>query len=99
MLRTRVPMVVWQAMLGVVFLAAWEAASRSGGLDPFFFSRPSDVLLRLWGWMTRGTIWLHLLTTFIEATLSFAIGASSGVVAGFVLARAPFFSALFDPYI
>ena len=40
--------------------------------------------------LTHGTIWPHLLTTFVEATLSFAIGAVSGVVAGFVLARAPF---------
>jgi NitT/TauT family transport system permease protein len=92
-------MLVWQAMIGVVFLAAWESASRSGGLDPFFFSRPSDVAIRLWAWTTRGTIWPHVLTTFVEATLSFAIGALCGVVAGFVLARAPFLSALFDPYI
>ena len=64
-----------------------------------FFSRPSDVAIRLWAWTTRGTIWPHMLTTFVEATLSFAIGALCGVVAGFVLARAPFLSALFDPYI
>lgn len=92
-------MVVWQLALGIVCLSAWEWASRSGALDPFFFSRPSDVAVRLWGWTTRGTIWPHLLTTFIEAALSFLIGALFGVATGFALARASFLAALFDPFI
>jgi NitT/TauT family transport system permease protein len=88
-----------QLALGMACLLAWEWGSRSGLLDQFFFSRPSDVAARVGRWTTTGAIWPHLLTTFVEAALSLAIGASLGVVSGFVLARIPMLAALFDPYI
>jgi NitT/TauT family transport system permease protein len=89
----------WRVALGVIFLLAWEWASRAGLLDPFFFSRPSDVALRVWRWTSSGAIWPHLMTTFVEAALSFAIGGLCGVVSGFALARAPFLAAVLNPYI
>ena len=92
-------MLVWRLALGIAFLLAWEEGSRSGMLDAFFFSRPSDVAVRVWRWTVTGVIWPHLLTTFVEAALSFAIGALFGVVSGFALARAPFLAAVLDPYI
>src|SRR5919107_698349 len=95
----RLSLVVWQFLLGAVFLLAWEWASRSGALDPFFFSRPSDVAARVWTWAATGSIWPHLLTTSIEAMLSFGIGALLGIAAGFSLARASFLAALLEPYI
>jgi NitT/TauT family transport system permease protein len=90
---------VWRLALGILFLLVWEWASRAGALDPFFFSRPSDIATRVWRWTSSGSIWPHLMTTFIEAALSFAIGGLLGVVLGFALARAPFVAAILDPYI
>lgn len=90
---------VWRLLLGVTLLTAWEWGARAGILDSFFFSRPGAIGWRVWGWMSSGTIWPHLLTTFVEAALSFAIGALSGIVLGFALARAPFLAAVLDPYI
>src|SRR3954453_4349952 len=95
----RIALVVWQVLLGAAFLLTWEWGARSGALDPFFFSRPSDVAARVWTWTTTGSIWPHLLTTSIEAMLSFGIGALLGVAAGFSLARASFLAALLEPYI
>ena len=91
--------VAGQLALGMTFLLAWEWGSRSGLLDQFFFSRPSDVAARVWRWVASGSIWPHLLTTFVEAALSLAIGAAVGVVSGFALGRIPMLAALFDPYI
>src|SRR3954470_12270718 len=96
---TRIALVVWQVLLGAAFLLTWEWGARSGALDPFFFSRPSDIAARVWTWTTTGSIWPHLLTTSVEAMLSFGIGALLGVAAGFSLARASFLSALLEPYI
>src|SRR6185436_15663267 len=59
----------------------------------------SDVALRVWRWTSSGAIWPHLMTTFVEASLSFAIGGLCGVVSGFALARAPFLAAVLNPYI
>ena len=92
-------MVVWQVLLAIAFLLVWEWGSASKRLDPFFFSRPSEVAVRVWHWTLGGSIWGHLLETFLEASLSFLIGAFLGVLFGFVLARVPTLAALFDPYI
>lgn len=94
-----VPMLVWQLLLGCAFLVAWEAGSARGALDPFFFSRPTDIAARVWQMFASGSVWVHLATTFAEAALSFLIGAAGGIVFGFVLARNAFLAALFDPYI
>ena len=88
-----------RVLLCAIVLTAWEWGARTSRLDSFFFSRPSDIGLRVWDWMATGRIWPHLLTTFVEAALSFAIGGLLGVVLGFALARAPFAAAVLEPFI
>ena len=97
--NTRVPMIVWQALLGVAMLGAWQGLVNARMLDKFFFSRPSDVAARILMWLRTGSISPHLLVTMEEALLAFALGAASGMVLGFGLARAPWLGALVDPYI
>lgn len=97
--KARVPMFVWQALLGIAMLSAWQGLVNTGILDKFFFSRPTDVAARIMMWLRTGSIWPHLLVTMEEAMLAFALGAASGMVLGFGLARAPWFGALVDPYI
>ena len=92
-------MIVWQVALAVVVLLAWEASAATGRLDPFFFSRPSAIALRIAQWIGTGSLWSHLVTTFLEATLSFVIGAALGVAIGFALAGLPILAALLEPYI
>ena len=45
------------------------------------------------------TVWQHLTFTLTEGVLAFAIGAAAGILLGFWLARRPFLSDVFDPYI
>ena len=46
-------------LLGVALLLAWQGAS--GRLvDNFFISNPIDVAVRLWGWISDGSILAHL---------------------------------------
>ena len=97
--RSPIPMLVWQVLLGVVLLSTWQTGVSAGVLDKFFFSRPSDIAARVWQMLATGAIWIHLATTMLEAALSFAIGVSTGVLSGFVLARNRFLAALLDPYI
>ncbi len=92
-------MVLWQALLGVLIIAAWQWLADAGKLDRFFFSRPGDIASRIVQWLRTGSIWPHLATTIEEAALAFVIGASSGVILGFALARSRWLGALFDPYI
>jgi NitT/TauT family transport system permease protein len=89
----------WQMVLGVGFLAAWQWGVAAGVLDRFFFSRPSDIALRVAQWTRTGAIWGHLLTTFTEAALSFSLGSLTGILFGFLLGRSATLAAVFDPFI
>src|SRR5260370_26241713 len=97
--RRAVAIVVWRIALGLAFLLVWEWGGASTLLDRFFFSRPSDVVARVWQWISSGSIWGHLAVTLTEALLSFVIGVFCGVLLGFLLARVPLLAALLDPYI
>lgn len=92
-------MIVWQVLLGLAILTGWQALANAGKLDKFFFSRPTDIAARIVDWVRTGSIWPHLIVTMEEAALAFALGAASGMVFGFALARAPRLGQLLDPYI
>jgi NitT/TauT family transport system permease protein len=92
-------LVVWQLALGSAVLLTWEWAARSALLDPFFFSRPSDIVGRIAQWVETGSLWVHVWTTFSEAALAFVIGGLLGVLFGLALAGVPILAALLEPYI
>src|SRR5690606_14823638 len=83
----------------VFVVVLWQVLVDAGLLDIFFFSRPSDIALRLGGWLISGSIYGHLAITLTEAMLAFVIGTVTGVIAGFALARIDLLAAVFDPYI
>ena len=84
-----------QLGLGAAVVLGWEF----GGADEFFFSQPSDIAVRIVEWFASGSIWDHLGITLTEAALALVIGTTSGLVAGFSLARFRFLGAVFDPFI
>jgi NitT/TauT family transport system permease protein len=82
-----------------VVLGTWEYFSATKIIDPFFFSRPSEIVLRIVNWAATGFVWSHLLATFIETLLSFLIGGCLGTLLGFVLGAFPLAATVLDPYI
>src|SRR5262245_15181575 len=90
---------VWQIAVGVFALALWQGLVSLKVLDPFFFSRPSDIIQRIGTWVFNGTLWAHLAITLEEALLGLVAGAVLGIVLGFVFARSPMIASVFDPYI
>lgn len=97
--RTRGSLVAWQIAVFVLMVLAWEGLAARGVLDPFFFSRPSHVAARIYQWFRIGSIYRHLLVTTQETVYAFLAGAVLGVTVGFVFARVPLVSRIFDPYI
>jgi NitT/TauT family transport system permease protein len=91
--------VALQVLTFVALMGAWEAMSATRILDPFFFSRPSDIALRVWEWLATGFIWEHLAVTLTEALLAFILGTLAGVLLGLAFARVDLLAAVFDPYI
>ncbi|MCJ8143408.1 ABC transporter permease [Ancylobacter sp. A5.8] len=93
-----------QLLVAVVALAIWQVGATVpiGGkylLPEFFFSKPGDVLTRVYTLFATGVIWKHLWITLTETVLAFLIGSIAGVVFGFWFARQPNVAAVFDPYV
>jgi NitT/TauT family transport system permease protein len=98
-LTARGLLLLWQLLVLVAFLAAWHLGVELGLLDPFFFSRPLDVVSRTWRDLASGVLWRHLWITLLETVLAFLIGSLGGVLVGFWLARKELLSAVFQPYL
>lgn len=97
--RRRISLVASQILLGAVILSLWEWGSSAKVLDPFVFSRPSLIAVRVFHLVFSGLIWHHLAITFLEASLSFVIGGMLGVLGGFVLARSPKIASILEPFL
>ena len=89
----------WQLLVGLGALALWQTLVFLNVLDPFFVSRPSDIVQRIGRWIASGTLWGHLAVTLEESLLGLLAGAALGIMLGFSLARSPFVARVFDPYI
>jgi NitT/TauT family transport system permease protein len=89
----------WQLGVGIAALTLWQALVSVQLLDPFFVSRPSDILRRVVDWMVSGSLWGHLVVTLEESLLGLLAGAAIGITLGFALARSPLVARVLDPYI
>lgn len=98
-MRSRASVAFWRVALAVVVIGAWQTGAAIGVIDPFFLSRPSDIVGRVTAWVASGSLWPHLLVTLEESLLGLVAGAAIGVTTGFALARSPFAARVLEPYI
>jgi NitT/TauT family transport system permease protein len=101
---SRAMLLTLQILVAVIAIALWHVGTTvpilgSRLLDPFFFSTPRDVSLRIVKWLLEGTIWFHLWITLAEAVMAFVLGSAGGALIGFWFARQPLIAAVFDPYV
>jgi NitT/TauT family transport system permease protein len=95
--RNRV--LLWQVLVAVLVVSAWQTLVAIRLLDPFFVSRPTEIVRRIATWVVDGTLVRHLFVTVEESLLGLVVGAALGIACGFALARAPTAARVFDPYI
>jgi NitT/TauT family transport system permease protein len=95
----RARVLVWQLAVALAVIVGWQAGVAFKLLDPFFFSRPSDIARRIVMWVVDGTLVRHLFVTIEESLLGLIVGAALGIAAGFALARAPMAARISDPFI
>jgi NitT/TauT family transport system permease protein len=96
--------VVW-ALRIVVLVAVfgiWELLT-TYILDPFYYSKPSLIVARLWEWFTigtsKGSIWSNLGVTLQEAVYGFLLGAVLGIVLGILFGRARMLAEVLSPFV
>jgi NitT/TauT family transport system permease protein len=79
-------------------LAVWHFSS-GRIIDPFWVSSPSDVAQQLGTWLTEGILFFHLQATLTAMAIGLVLGASTGIMVGFVLGRIEVLARLLDPFI
>jgi NitT/TauT family transport system permease protein len=93
----------WRWAILLALLGGWELAARTELIDEFFFSKPSDIGLRLYDWVVEGTsegpLWYHLWVTMEEALIGFFTGSVAGIVVGIALGRNRMLADIFSIYI
>jgi len=93
----RMKVLACQALSVVAALAAWEAAVRSGALDPTFIPAPSAIL-RVFGATLTDTL-PRLGDTLLKTLLGYALAVGVGVPAGLLLGSRPTAHAVAMPYV
>lgn len=90
-------------VFAVLWIGSWELSTRLNWVDPFFVGQPSGIVLRLWTWITDGSVlgplWLQIAVTMEEAVLGFLVGSALGVVFGIVLGRIELLAEVLSPFI
>jgi NitT/TauT family transport system permease protein len=97
--RRRRRVTVYRIATAAILLAAWYVFTATKIADPFFFSNPVSVAVKVGQWFGTGYIYPHIGITLLETALSFMFGAVLGVAVGFALARSRTASDVFNPYI
>lgn len=82
-------------LLGLV--GAWELASRTGLVDPFYASAPSAVAQVVLSLFRDNEFWTHLGATFTAALGGLVGGLLLGVILGFAAALSPLLADLLEP--
>lgn len=88
-----------QVALVAAVLLVWEAASRSGAIDPLLFGRPSEVWSAFFEYVPSEEGLLSLRATFSAVGLAFVIGSLVGTITGLVLGLSKWANDIFGPFL
>jgi NitT/TauT family transport system permease protein len=105
--RRRLTVLAWQLGIVAIVLGSWEiltripAVSQNTLIDPFFISRPSLILARIWEWAQpgRNSLWPPLAETLHATFWGLLVGAGSGFIVGMALSISRPLAAVLNPFI
>ncbi len=101
--RERLERIAIGATAVLTFLAAWEAVSRSGWVNPLFISSPSSIARATAALWATGELTRHVTVSGLEFLLGYTLAAAAGIPVGLAagwyrrlrFAIEPFLSALY----
>ena len=98
-----VKVIIGRLVVLAILLGSWEVTARIGWIDTFFYSYPSEIIMRLWEFIWEGSdgvsLWVHLSYTLSAALIGFLLGSLAGIVCGIALGRNRMLSDIFSVYI
>jgi len=88
----------WLGLVGILaFFGAWEIATRTEILNPFYFPPFSKIIAKGVELFANGTIWEHMWFSLTNFSVGFAIAVILGVIAGVPMGWYKGISRAFDP--
>jgi NitT/TauT family transport system permease protein len=90
---------ILQAAVFCVFISGWEGAVRFFGIPKIVLPPPSQIAVAMWESVRSGDLQWHLAVTMYEIMAGFVIGATGGLVLGFIIALSPLMERIFYPYV
>lgn len=81
------------------FLFLWEICARTGTIDSFIFSSPSQIVGKMAELFHDGTLLRHISVTLAETLISFLLVTLLGIVCAVLLWAFPRLSAVLEPYL
>lgn len=88
-----------QVGLLILFIVFWEIAANLKWIDPFFFSKPSDIFLLLVRFGRDGSLLMHTSISVYETLMGFIIGTVLGTIIAIMLWWSEFIAKVMDPYL
>ncbi len=88
-----------QCILLLSFFLLWELAAARGWVDPFLFSRPTELFSTAVKLLQDGTLALHIGTTLLETVVGFLLGTLLGTLTAILLWWNRFISDVTEPYL
>ncbi len=83
----------------VLFLLIWEFTSRTGIIDSFIFSSPSQIALCFWNMVLDKSIFLHVGVTLYETITSFVLVTVFSIFVAMLLWFSPRLLAIGEPFL
>lgn len=99
--RSRLRWARWAVspLLAVALLLVWHAVTASGAVKPFIIPPPAAVFEALGAALANGSLLYHAQVTLGEVLIGLALGLTTAVSLGYLLAKAPLVERLLAPYI
>jgi len=95
--------VLLRVLMGVGSIAllvlGWWAVAVIGNYPDYILPTPPLVAERLWEMALRGSLFVHIRTTVMEAGLGFLLAAFVGMSLGYFIARSSMLDRVLSPYI
>ena len=98
-LKRKILIHLFQVILLIGFILAWELLSRKGVLNEFLFSKPSDIVALLKTYLVNGELYNHLKISIYETILGLVIGTILGLVIAIGLWSNKFIAKVLDPFL
>lgn len=89
----------FRLLILLLFLTIWEAATRAGYIDIFFFSSPSAVVKYLYQMILDASFFKHTGITLLETVISFLLVTVFGLLTAMLLWYQSSLSEILEPYL